>query len=183
MDSIYYKWGYFLLGLLFSLVVCYQTLDMGAIMNFQENEKTYDILKKYTNISWSDLVDLYKAPGRVYHNNNHIAHMLETHINMAFPVMEKEDEALRLAILFHDVIIGAEAEIKSAAFLLEHAKDFDDPVVKSAVRCILATQEHTPSALPCYTENPEDQTIMYVICLYDLIGFTEHTFYITEQNI
>ena len=97
---------------------------------------------------FKDLCRRYSAPGRAYHNLDHIATMLDTVTDLGY--MVHNDVAVRLALWFHDAVYDprrADNEEQSAtlaAAALARA-GASLPLLSALERLILVTKTHQAS--------------------------------------
>lgn len=100
---------------------------------------------------WHEIETAYSAPGRHYHNLDHIRHM---HLlAVEYQHLLKEPDAVLFAIFYHDIIYRpgrSTNEKKSADLAARRLRALSVPaeVTDIAVQQILATQHHQPSADP-----------------------------------
>lgn len=99
----------------------------------------------------ADLKAAYQAPGRAYHNWDHITYLLGEFHRLA--AHWRRPAAVEMAIYWHDVVYeptSATNEADSAAQMERRLRGLADPsVVRDAIDLVLATASHdTPPGLP-----------------------------------
>ncbi|MCB0033114.1 MAG: hypothetical protein KDE51_03760 [Anaerolineales bacterium] len=99
---------------------------------------------------YTQLVQLYTAADRYYHNLTHIAHTLQ--VAAELKPLANDDTAIQLALWFHDVIYDARAadnEAQSAAWAQRWLAHFgvSQPLLTQVEQLIMVTKTHTPTTI------------------------------------
>jgi len=104
----------------------------------------------------NDILHRYTEPHRVYHNFNHLVDMCDNYINRCLAGEAELDQAMCLAILYHDAVYHTDilymnsSEEDSCNLLREVATSryISDEVVNRACELIMHTTDHsTPDLL------------------------------------
>lgn len=106
-------------------------------------EKYLPLFEKYAISDWQAIQKAWQEPHRFYHNEEHLAFLLEKIEASQYNSTEKE--ILQLIAFFHDIVYQPKAqdnEAQSALLFGKMCKSKDKKVVKLVKQAILDTQTH-----------------------------------------
>jgi len=106
-------------------------------------EKYLPLFKKYAISDWERIPKAWQEPHRFYHNQEHLAFLLENIEKSNFNTTEKE--ILQLIAFFHDIVFLPTAhdnELQSARLFEKMCKTTDTKVLQTVKKAILDTQTH-----------------------------------------
>ena len=140
-------------------------------------DKYLPLFEKYAINDWRNIQKAWQEPHRFYHNEEHLAFLLEKIESSNYNSTEKE--VLQLIAFFHDIVYQATAqdnELQSALLFEKMCKSENSKVIEFVKKAILETKDHQSQDALSGFFCQLDLSIVYQSSFVELLAWEQKIF-------